>query len=98
MSGFCFFCSMNASSICAAAMASSLFFFLFLVNSAGAIFSSAANVLNRSSWKFMGISIFYFSCSAHSRDNFAKGALLAAEWPVGKKAGMYTMADCLGLG
>ena len=36
--------------------------------------------------------------AAHNRDGFAKGALRAAEWLIGKKAGMYTMADCLGLG
>lgn len=35
--------------------------------------------------------------SAQSRDTFAKGALRAAGWLVGKKAGGYTMADCLGI-
>jgi len=37
------------------------------------------------------------SHSAHSRDIFARGALKGAGWLVGKKAGMYTMADCLGI-
>jgi len=37
------------------------------------------------------------SHSAGSRDNFAAGALRAAEWLIGKKAGMYSMADCLGI-
>ena len=37
------------------------------------------------------------SHSAHSRDIFARGALKGASWLVGKKAGMYTMADCLGI-
>lgn len=34
---------------------------------------------------------------AHSRDNFAKGAALAAAWVVDKGNGMYTMFDVLGL-
>jgi 4-hydroxy-tetrahydrodipicolinate reductase len=35
--------------------------------------------------------------SAHSRDTFARGALRAAEWVVGRPAGLYTMLDVLGL-
>jgi len=35
--------------------------------------------------------------SAHTRDTFARGALRAAEWLIGRKAGLYTMADVLGL-
>ncbi len=35
--------------------------------------------------------------TAHSRDGFARGALRAAEWLVGKKPGLYSMADVLGL-
>ena len=35
--------------------------------------------------------------NAHSRDGFARGALLAAKWLIGKKAGLYSMADVLGL-
>lgn len=34
---------------------------------------------------------------AHSRDNFARGALRAARWLVGKPAGLYDMGDVLGL-
>jgi 4-hydroxy-tetrahydrodipicolinate reductase len=34
---------------------------------------------------------------AHSRDNFAKGAALAASWVVSQENGMYTMFDVLGL-
>ena len=34
---------------------------------------------------------------ATSRNNFAKGATLAAGWVVGKPNGMYTMFDVLGL-
>jgi len=34
---------------------------------------------------------------AHSRDNFARGAALAAAWVAGKANGMYTMFDVLGL-
>ncbi|MDA8165536.1 MAG: 4-hydroxy-tetrahydrodipicolinate reductase [Desulfobacteraceae bacterium] len=34
---------------------------------------------------------------AHSRDNFAKGAALAAAWVAGKPNGLYTMFDVLGL-
>ncbi len=34
---------------------------------------------------------------AHSRDNFAKGAALAAAWVTGQKNGLYTMFDVLGL-
>jgi len=37
------------------------------------------------------------SHSAHSRDGFARGALRAAQWLIGKKAGLYSMADVLGL-
>lgn len=36
--------------------------------------------------------------TAHSRDTFAQGALLAARWLVGKKPGLYSMADVLGIG
>jgi 4-hydroxy-tetrahydrodipicolinate reductase len=32
---------------------------------------------------------------AHSRDTFARGALRAAEWIVGKPAGLYSMEDVL---
>lgn len=35
--------------------------------------------------------------SAHTRDTFARGALRAAQWLAGKKPGLYTMADVLGL-
>lgn len=34
---------------------------------------------------------------AHNRDNFARGAALAAGWVAGKPNGMYTMFDVLGL-
>jgi 4-hydroxy-tetrahydrodipicolinate reductase len=34
---------------------------------------------------------------AHSRDNFARGALRAARWLAGKPAGLYDMGDALGL-
>ena len=36
--------------------------------------------------------------TAHSRDTFAIGALRAARWLVGKKPGLYSMADVLGIG
>jgi 4-hydroxy-tetrahydrodipicolinate reductase len=35
--------------------------------------------------------------TAHSRDTFAMGALRAARWLVGKKPGLYSMADVLGI-
>jgi len=35
--------------------------------------------------------------TAHARDTFARGALRAAKWIVGKSPGMYTMQDVLGL-
>jgi len=35
--------------------------------------------------------------TAHNRDNFARGALRAAKWLRGKPAGLYSMADVLGL-
>jgi 4-hydroxy-tetrahydrodipicolinate reductase len=38
------------------------------------------------------------SHTAHSRDTFAIGALRAARWLVGKKPGLYSMADVLGIG
>ncbi|PVW14613.1 4-hydroxy-tetrahydrodipicolinate reductase [Marixanthomonas spongiae] len=34
---------------------------------------------------------------AHTRDGFAKGAILAAEWLVKKGSGVYTMKDVLGI-
>ena len=34
---------------------------------------------------------------AHNRDNFARGAALAAAWVTGKENGMYSMFDVLGL-
>lgn len=34
---------------------------------------------------------------AHNRDNFAKGALRAAEWVVSQPNGLYSMQDVLGL-
>lgn len=34
---------------------------------------------------------------AHSRENFARGAITAAKWVIGKKAGLYSMSDVLGL-
>jgi 4-hydroxy-tetrahydrodipicolinate reductase len=34
---------------------------------------------------------------AHSRDNFARGAALAAAWVAGQSNGLYTMFDVLGL-
>ncbi len=34
---------------------------------------------------------------AHSRDNFAKGAIRAAKWIVGQRDGFYDMQDVLGL-
>jgi 4-hydroxy-tetrahydrodipicolinate reductase len=37
------------------------------------------------------------SHSAHNRDNFARGALRAASWLVGKKSGLYSMMDVLGI-
>jgi len=38
-----------------------------------------------------------FAHSAHTRDTFARGALRAAEWVVGKPAGLYSMMDVLDL-
>jgi len=35
--------------------------------------------------------------TAHSRDTFARGALRAAEWLIGKNPGLYSMADVLGI-
>jgi len=37
------------------------------------------------------------SHTAHSRDTFARGALRAAEWLVGKRADLYSMAHVLGI-
>ncbi len=37
------------------------------------------------------------SHSAHTRETFARGALRAAEWLAGRKPGLYTMQDVLGL-
>lgn len=35
--------------------------------------------------------------TAHNRDCFAKGAIAAAQWIVGKKPALYSMADVLGI-
>jgi len=35
--------------------------------------------------------------SAHTRDTFARGALRAAQWVAGRKPGLYSMAQVLGL-
>jgi 4-hydroxy-tetrahydrodipicolinate reductase len=35
--------------------------------------------------------------TAHSRDTFVRGALRAAGWLIGKKPGLYSMADVLGI-
>jgi 4-hydroxy-tetrahydrodipicolinate reductase len=37
------------------------------------------------------------SHTAHSRDTFARGALYAAEWLIGKKPSLYSMTDVLGI-
>jgi len=37
------------------------------------------------------------SHNAHSRDNFAKGAVRAAKWIAGKSAGLYSMKNVLGI-
>lgn len=37
------------------------------------------------------------SHSAHTRDTFARGALRAARWVLGRRAGLYAAADVLGL-
>lgn len=37
------------------------------------------------------------SHSAHTRDTFVRGALRAAQWLAGKRPGLYTMHDVLGL-
>lgn len=37
------------------------------------------------------------SHSAHNRDNFARGAIRAAKWLIGKEAGLYSMKDVLGI-
>jgi 4-hydroxy-tetrahydrodipicolinate reductase len=37
------------------------------------------------------------SHTAHSRDTFARGALRAAHWLAGRKTGLYSMADVLGI-
>lgn len=38
-----------------------------------------------------------FTHRAHSRDNFARGAIRAAEWVAKQKPGLYDMQDVLGL-
>jgi 4-hydroxy-tetrahydrodipicolinate reductase len=34
---------------------------------------------------------------AHSRDNFARGAIRAAIWVIGQPGGLYDMSDVLGI-
>jgi 4-hydroxy-tetrahydrodipicolinate reductase len=38
-----------------------------------------------------------FTHRAFSRDNFARGALLAAKWLITQSPGIYSMKDVLGL-
>ena len=38
-----------------------------------------------------------FTHRAFSRDNFARGALLAAKWLIRQPYGIYSMKDVLGL-
>ena len=38
-----------------------------------------------------------FGHTAHSRDTFARGALRATQWLLGRKPGLYSMADVLGI-
>jgi 4-hydroxy-tetrahydrodipicolinate reductase len=38
-----------------------------------------------------------FTHRAHNRDNFAKGAIRAAQWIVNQENGLYDMQDVLGL-
>ncbi len=42
--------------------------------------------------------ILTLSHSARDRSLFARGALTAALWVVGREAGLYDMADVLGFG
>jgi 4-hydroxy-tetrahydrodipicolinate reductase len=37
------------------------------------------------------------SHTAHNRDTFVRGALRAAKWLVGKKPGLYSVANVLGI-
>jgi len=41
---------------------------------------------------------FEITHRAHSRDTFARGAVRAAAWVLGKPPGLYDMADVLGIG
>ena len=41
---------------------------------------------------------FEITHRAHSRDTFARGAVRAAAWVLGKPPGLYDMSDVLGAG
>jgi 4-hydroxy-tetrahydrodipicolinate reductase len=58
----------------------------------------AGDVVGEHTLVFGGIGErFEITHRAHSRDTFARGAVRAAAWVLGKPAGLYDMAAVLGL-
>ena len=58
----------------------------------------AGDVVGEHTLVFGGIGErFEITHRAHSRDTFARGAVRAAAWVLGKPAGLYDMADVLGI-
>ena len=56
------------------------------------------DIVGEHSIKFeSGVDLIEITHSAKTRDIFAKGALQAAKFVVGKKHGLYTMQDVLGI-
>ena len=64
----------------------------------GSRLSAAGDIVGDHTVMFAGIGErLEFIHRAHSRDNFARGAILAALWVAGRKNGIYDMQDVLGL-
>lgn len=64
----------------------------------GILASRAGDIVGEHTVYFAGIGErIEITHRASSRENFAKGALIAAKWVVKQKNGFYTMKDVLGL-
>jgi len=65
----------------------------------GVLAVRAGDVVGEHTLIFGGIGErFEITHRAHSRDTFARGAVRAAAWVLGKPPGLYDMADVLGIG
>lgn len=64
----------------------------------GILASRAGDIVGEHTVFFVGIGErIEITHRANSRENFARGALIAAKWVINQKNGVYTMRDVLGL-